>query len=248
MDDTQGKKIQSKVNAICDDLYSKGVKPTTRTVLKMVNELNSTSSILKYIQNWKELVAEKEQRLFDELGFSSEFTQSFMKEVSRFRLQIEQHAKEQESEARNMKDIAISELDKLEKRLQEKLLHIEKQDKELEQLRAEQEIQAKSYEVKLEKEAIATETKVNELREQLGRACEENTRVTNENRTLHTELAKAELKVEGNQDYILEIKAKNCEYADINKELQRERVELSIKVARLEEKVDGNEKLIASLQ
>ncbi|MCW8336550.1 hypothetical protein [Vibrio paucivorans] len=86
-------RMQERVNEICNDLYSKGEKVSVRVILTYLPDVSSTLTVHKYYANWRKELEANEKSLYDKLGFSSEFTQMFMKEISRFSVEAEQRYK-----------------------------------------------------------------------------------------------------------------------------------------------------------
>jgi len=105
-------RMQERVNEICNDLYSKGEKVSVRVILTYLPDVSSTSTVHKYYANWRKELEANEKSLYDKFGFSSEFTQMFMKEISRFSVEAEQRYKGIAEEANEQRDAAIEELGK----------------------------------------------------------------------------------------------------------------------------------------
>ena len=84
LENTENLSTQDRVNQICNELYQKGTKPSARLVLAELPDVSSTSTVHKYFSNWKREMEANQQSLYDRLGFSPDFTKSFMKEISRF--------------------------------------------------------------------------------------------------------------------------------------------------------------------
>lgn len=68
------------------------------------------------------------------------------------------------------------------------------------------------------------------------------------NEVLRTEVAKAELKLEGNEQYVLEVKEQNQAVNADNKALNQIVSELNRMLAGCEAAIKGNEKLIGQLE
>ena len=103
-------RMQERVNEICNELYSKGEKVSVRVILTFLPDVSSTSTVHKYYANWRKELEANEKSLYDKLGFSPEFTQMFMKEISRFSVEAEQRYKGIADEANEQRDTAIDEL------------------------------------------------------------------------------------------------------------------------------------------
>lgn len=240
--------IQDRVTAICNDLYSKGTKPSVRIVLSMLPDVSSTSTVHKYFANWKKELEANQQSLYDRLGFSSEFTQSFMKEITRFGVEAEQRYKEQSIDANEQRDIAVEELEKTEDKLFKQNAVIDQQAKEIKELQLEMVKVQEKLKAELVTEQQANKAVVTELRQQLDDIATDNKTLTSSNENLRTEIAKAELKLESNQEYVNEVKTQNANLVADNKELNTNIASLSKTIASQESTIAGNEKLIDNLQ
>lgn len=256
---TDQNSIQERVNGICNDLYSKGTKPSVRLVLSMLPDVSSTSTVHKYFANWKKELEANQQSLYDKLGFSSEFTQSFMKEITRFGVEAEQRYKEQAQDANEQRDLALDELERAEERLHKQnalVGQLEKEVAELQKELATVRAEAKSELQKtnelskaaLDKEKETHTAVVTELRQQLSQSTQETKSLNQANEALRTEVAKAELKLEGNQQFVNEVKTQNAALVDDNKSLTKELAAINKTLASQETELTGNSKLISSLE
>ncbi len=240
--------IQDRVNSICNELYAKGTKPTVRLVLSMLPDVSSTSTVHKYFANWKKEIEANQQSLYDQLGFSSDFTQSFMKEITRFSVEAEQRYKEQAHDANDQRDLALEELQRSEDRLHKQSALIEQRDKEIKELQSELIKVQENLKAQLSQEQESNRVIVQELRQQLEAQTDETRTLTATNETLRTDIAKAELKLEGNQAYVEEVKTQNTALTSENKSLNGEITALNKQLASLEATISGNDKLIVSLE
>ncbi|WP_426577273.1 DNA-binding protein [Xenorhabdus stockiae] len=240
--------IQEKVHTICNELYAKGMKPTVRMVLSMLPDVKSTSTVHKYFANWRKEVEANQQSLYDKLGFSSEFTQSFMKEITRFSVEAEQRYKEQALDANEQRDIALEELERNEERLYKQTALIEQRDKEIRELQSELRNVQEQNKSQLVQEQGSHRVIVQELRQQLDTQVEENRSLAASNESLRTEIAKAELRLEGNQEYVGEVKAQNTALLSENKALNSHITDLNKQLARFEATLAGNDKLMAQME
>ena len=248
MKQSEQNSIQERVSSICNDLYSKGTRPSIRLVLSMLPDVSSTSTVHKYFANWKKELEANQQSLYDRLGFSSEFTQSFMKEITRFGVEAEQRYKEQAVDSNDQRDIAIEELEKTEEKLHKQNAIIEQQQKEIKELQTEVIKVQDKLKADLSAEQQSNKVIVAELRQQLLEANNENKTLSSNNENLRTEIAKAELKLEGNQEYVNEVKTQNADLVKDNKELNKNIASLSKNIASYEATLSGNEKLITNLE
>ena len=251
--------IQERVNKICDDLYTKGTKPTTRLLLSMLPDVSSTSTVHRYFSAWKKELEANQKSLYDKLGFSTEFTQSFMKEITRFSVEAEQRYKEQAQDANEQRDIAIDELEKCEDKLYKQNAVVAQNEREISELQnelttvrseAKAELQKMSElsRAALDKEKETHAAIVTELRQQLSQATEANKSLSEANESLRTDVAKAELKLENNQEYVDTVKAQNLTLVDDNKSLNKEVAALNKTLAGHESTIAGNAKLISSYE
>ncbi|CCN86015.1 DNA-binding protein [Vibrio nigripulchritudo] len=251
--------IQDRVTAICNELYAEGTKPSVRRVLSMLPDVSSTSTVHKYYANWKKELEANQQSLYDRLGFSSEFTQSFMKEITRFGVEAEQRYKEQSQDANDQRDQALEDLEKSEDKLYKQTAVLQQLEKEISELQSElvrvksdskteMEKQHTLAATNLEKERESHAAIVQELRIQLNDALEANKALTESNETIRTEAAKANLKLEGNEAYVNEVKEQNKALTTDNKALNAEIAHLNKTLAGQEATIHGDDKLIQSLQ
>ena len=256
---TEQSSIQDRVNGICNELYSKGNKPSVRLVLSMIPDVSSTSTVHKYFSNWKKELEANQQSLYDKLGFSAEFTQSFMKEITRFGVEAEQRYKDQAQDSNDQRDLAVDELERTENKLHKQSAVVEQSEKEVAELQKELanvKVQAKSEmqrltelaEASLDKEKETHTAVVSELRQQLTLSIQENKSLTQANENLRTEIAKAEMRLEGNQQYVDEVKTQNVALVADDKTLNKELSALNKTLASQESTLAGNTKLIFNLE
>ncbi|MCZ5880773.1 DNA-binding protein [Vibrio parahaemolyticus] len=227
-------RMQERVNEICNELYSKGEKVSVRVILTFLPDVSSTSTVHKYYANWRKELEANEKSLYDKLGFSSEFTQMFMKEISRFSVEAEQRYKGIADEANEQRDAAIEELAKIEDRLHKQNAVVEQQDKDITHLKSEMVQRESAFEAEVSKLEQSHSVLVSELRQRITQLEKELTESTHTNETLRTELAKSELKLESNQDYVNEVKAKQQQLEERNATLQSDNQSLSQQVTGFE--------------
>jgi chromosome segregation ATPase len=214
----------------------------------MLPDVSSTSTVHKYFATWKNEMDANSQSLYDKLGFSAEFTQGFMKEITRFGVQAEQRYKEQAIDANEQRDQALEDLERSEERTHKQFAVVEQQSKEIKELQTELITVKKNLEGELAKDKRAHEATVNELRQQLSKNADTSTSLLQQNETLRTEMAKAELKLEGNQEFVNEVKAQNTEYQIENKTLNKSVSDLNAILASQTATIKGNDKLVAQLE
>lgn len=240
--------IQQRVNDICNELYAGGTKPSVRLVLSMLPNIKSTSTVHKYFANWKKELDANQQSLYDKLGFSSEFTQGFMKEITRFSVEAEQRYKEQALDSNDQRDVALDELRTAEDRLHKQTAVLEQKENECTELQAELIKAHEKLKTDLAKENESHNVIVAELRHQLTESQKDNKALASANETLRTDIAKSELKLEGNEKYVNEVKSQNNTLVSENKNLQTQRANDNKTLARQEATISGNDRLIKNLE
>ena len=241
-------RMQERVNEICNELYSKGEKVSVRVILTFLPDVSSTSTVHKYYANWRKELEANEKSLYDKLGFSSEFTQMFMKEISRFSVEAEQRYKGIADEANEQRDAAIEELAKIEDRLHKQNAVVEQQDKDITRLKSEMAQRESAFEAEVSKLEQSHSVLVSELRQRITQLEKELTESTHTNETLRTELAKSELKLESNQDYVNEVKAKQQQLEERNVTLQSDNQSLSQQVTKLSTQLEGSVSVVSTLE
>ncbi|HHY0432766.1 TPA: DNA-binding protein [Vibrio parahaemolyticus] len=244
---TTDRNMQERVNEICNDLYGRGEKVSVRVILTYLPDVSSTSTVHKYYANWRKELEANEKSLYEKLGFSSEFTQMFMKEISRFSVEAEQRYKGVADEANEQRDTAIEELAKAEDRLHKQTALVEQQGKEISQLKADITANEKAHTAELEKVKESHDVLVLELRHRIEQLEKELNEAVKGNESLRTELAKSQLKLESNQDYVNEVKAKQEQLEQQGVELQDKNQVLSNQNAKLETQREADKELISSI-
>jgi chromosome segregation ATPase len=239
---------QEQVSSICNRLYAEGTKPSVRLVLSELPNVSSTSTVHKYFKTWKEELDANQQSLYDKLGFSVDFTKSFMKEITRFSVEAEQRYKSLAEDASEQRDVAIGTLEQVEERYHKQIALVEQKEKQIQSLKDEVSVTHRNMESELTKVKEVNEATVGELREQLQKAKEDNKVLLSSNEDIRTQQVKAELRLEGNQDFVDEVKKQNTHLLQDNKELNAKLSELNRVIAGLESTVVGNDKLIEQLR
>lgn len=233
----KSKSSQDVVNQICSDFLRKGEKPSVRLILAEIPNINSTSTIHKYFSKWKDEQVKKQESLFEKFGLSTEFTSSFMKEINRFSIEIEERYKEQAQDAHDQQEQAISDLENSESKVKDQFMKIDQQEKQISILHTE-----------LATELKSNESTVIEIRKQLTTSLSENKQLSDQNESLRTGIAKAELTLQANQEFVKEVKSQNSQLTSDNKELNSCIAELNRDIASKESTMIGNEKLILTLE
>ena len=246
--DEQVLSIQDQVNKICNEMYARGEKPSVRLVLAELPNVKSTSTVHKYFANWRSELGANQQSLYDRLGFSSEFTQAFMKEITRFGVEAEQRYKALAKDSNEQRDLAMADLAQAEDTMHKQSAVVEGQNKEIKELQTALQMLKKQTETELDKSRESNDAALHEVRQQLASALEDNKELSRQNETLRTNIAKKELKVEGNQALIDEVKSQNTALVKENKQLNHAITELSKSLVGKEATIKGHEQLILSLQ
>ena len=228
---------QSMVNQICNEYLRSGIKPTVSLVLAKLPDISSRSTAHKYLRKWTSDQDSKKEALFKKLGFSSEFTSSFLDEINRFNGDTEQRYKSLAQDANDQRDHAISDLQNSENKVNEQADLISQLEETINNLQTE-----------LAKEQKSNESIVIEIRRQLTTSADDNKQLTIQNESLRTSIAKAELKLESNQEFVDEIKSQNSHLTSENKDLNSNIAELNKITARHESTIIGNDKLIATIK
>lgn len=117
--------IQKKVNEICNDLYRKGEKVSVRAVLSRISDISSTSTAHKYVKSWRDTFQSNQQSLIEQLGFSEQFTQSFLQELTRFNAEAKQHLHEAAEQAKEQTKESIEDLERIETELKDRISQLE---------------------------------------------------------------------------------------------------------------------------
>ncbi|MCE2597133.1 hypothetical protein K6Y31_20375 [Motilimonas cestriensis] len=239
--------LQERVNAICNELYSQGTKVSVRLVLSMIPEVNSTSTIHKYFAKWKDELEASQKSLYDKLGFSSTFTKSFMEEISRFSVEAEQRYKNKADSAIEQRDEALDEMEKIEDKYIKQTAVLEQKLKVIAELEKELQITITKSQQNIEKERESTQAVLKELRQQLNESKASNQALIDSNESLRTEVAKAELRLEGNEKYVNEVKQQSLALIAENKAASTTIATLNKEIASQEATLKGNHQLIRNL-
>jgi chromosome segregation ATPase len=210
---------QEQVSAICNRLYAEGIKPSVRLALSEMPGVSSTSTVHKYFKTWKEEIDANQQSLYDKLGFSSDFTKSFLKEITRFSVEAEQRYKSLAEDAAEQRDSAIGTLEQVEERFHKQQAVVEQKEKQIISLKDELTATKRDKEEQLAKAEEVHHATIAELREQLSKAAYENKTLSSLNEDIRTSQVKAELKLEGYQVSADELKAQNKAFVEDAKQL-----------------------------
>ncbi|WP_127471972.1 hypothetical protein [Thiomicrorhabdus aquaedulcis] len=109
--------IQRIVDETLDEMYARKEKLSIRSLIDRVGTdvISSTSTASKYKRSWDDRRLARENELFDRLGFSSEFTQAFMQEISRFSADIESRTRKSSEDLRTDNSELERELERVER-------------------------------------------------------------------------------------------------------------------------------------
>jgi chromosome segregation ATPase len=236
--------LQQSVFAACDRLLANGEKITVRSILTLVPEAKSTSTIHKPFAAWKEQREANEQQLYEKLGFSPEFTKAFLGEISRFATEAESRHVEAKLLAKQQLEDAIQELEITDERYNKQQAVVEQQSNRIKELEIEIANAQKNFESQLEQQAKAHEATVIELRQQLGTSKDETRAMSEIADGLRTELAKSQLRLEGNISFTDEVRGQNEALNRELKDLHQQIADFNKSQAAAEAMIAGNEKLI----
>lgn len=228
---------QDMTNNVCNEFLRNGIKPTVSLVLAKLQGISSRSTAHKYFKNWIDDQNSKKEAIFKKLGFSKEFTSSFLDEINRFNVDAEQRYKSLAHDANEQRDHAISDLQVSENKVSQQAIVINQQEQQIKDLQTELIIERK-----------ANEITVNEIRRQLTTSIDDNKQLAIQNESLRAGISEAELKLEANQEFVGEMKSQNSQLVTDNKELNSSIVQLNKATAGQESTITGNEKLILVLQ
>ncbi len=228
---------EEQVNQICNDLYREGTTPSVRMVLNLMPDISSTSTVHKHFKKWKDQLDASQESLYDKLGFSTEFTKSFMREITRFGVEAEDRYKTLALEANDQRDQALLDLDIADERLYKQTAVLQQQEKEI-----------KALKQTLAEQGKAREATEHEIRQQVEELKGDNKELSETNEILRTTVAKAELRMEGNELYVSEVKTNQQAVLDENKTLQQELAVINKNHAALESTLFGREELLEQLR
>ncbi len=228
---------QNLTNNVCNELLKEGIKPTVTIVLARVPFTNTRSSVHKYFKNWIDDQIRKKEEMFKKSGFSPEFISSVLNEISRFNVNAEGRYVEQTQYANDQRDHAISDLQSSEKKVNEQASLINQQEQQINNLQTE-----------LVTEQKSNESTIVEIRRQLATSVDDYKQLSKQNELLSSDISKAEIKLESNQELVDEMKSQATRLIAENKELHSNIAELNRSIASKEATILGNDKLILTLE
>lgn len=192
---------QEKVNAICNDFYSRGIRFSIADVRDKLPDVSSRSTAQRFVAKWREAAQEQQTKLMQN-GMSDDFNKALAQEIYRLTKTVENSQKELVDQARAHSQEAIADLSKIESQLDES----EALNKELQQqvakLESELALIRQESQSALEKQAEKHAAVEQELRKQLEAEKQTNTATQTTIENLRNDYAKAQVKLESNQETV----------------------------------------------
>jgi chromosome segregation ATPase len=249
--------IQRIVDEALDKMYAAGEKPTIRSLIERVGTdvISSTSTASKYKRDYDQRRQARENELFDRLGFSPEFANAFVKEVSRFSIDIESRAKRTVESLKSDNEELERELGRVEKVAKdfEALNHQKEKEivelkKEIESLEKEHahalESLDKDYRHQIETLTTKYETQLQESQKQQKSLTEKLEECNATIEQLRRELAQADLKLESLQS----LESTNTELLGQVQALNNQLSEQKAEVVGLQKDVEARQNQISILE
>lgn len=232
---------------VCNNMYAAGEKVSVRIIQSQLPSIKSTSTVHKYYGEWKKEIEANAQSLYDKLGFSPEFIQSFNKEISRFRTEAEQRHKKAANDSEEQCRHAIDELAKVEERYYKQEAIVEQQAKEIEKLEADIKSEINDSKSTIDANNQGYEATISELRDQLTAVTQNHTQALQESSELRTELAKAQLKIDTNQSYVDDVKQQLTESKETITKLNEGLSKVSSELSGVKAELSGSVRLYEQL-
>ena len=113
-DDNVGLEFRTKIFDICNELFAKNQKITTRYILSLVPDVKSLATAQKYVKLWREEIDAKQKSMMDMLGFSEAFTKTFSEEIARHTAAAELHFKKVYESEKERSEELLSDLNEIE--------------------------------------------------------------------------------------------------------------------------------------
>lgn len=269
--------VRERVFTICNQLHSENTKVKIRTVLSLLPDVKSTSTVHKYHKEWREELDKSKKTLFDAFGFSENFQNAFVTEIARFHTDANNQYSEKLIELTEDRDSAVASLEDADKAVvyhQTRADHLDDQVNELTteislltreaKQHSEQQDKDKAYAVekvvqqKDELESRLINEKrlvVEQLQQQIDSLTQKNNELREANENQRTELAKANLKLESNNDLVVEVKSqaaavaaeakKRIDMLELNySTLSKEHIQCSQDLAVCKEKILSKDELV----
>ena len=225
-----GLSVRERVFRICNQLYAENTKVKIRTVLELLPDIKSTSTVHKYHKEWRTQLDNSKKTLFDSFGFSDNFQNAFVSEIARFHTDAKNEYSEKLVELTEERDTAILGLEKADNAIitqQTRADTLEDQVRELQneihlltreaKQHSEQLEKDKAFAIgKLEQQMGDLEKRLNnenrlvveQLQHQIDSLTTKNNELREVNENQRTELAKSQLKLESNTSLVEEVKAR----------------------------------------
>jgi chromosome segregation ATPase len=225
-----GLSVRERVFRICNQLYAENTKVKIRTVLELLPDIKSTSTVHKYHKEWRTELDNSKRTLFDSFGFSDNFQNAFVSEIARFHTDAKNEYSEKLVELTEERDTAILGLEKADNAIitqQTRADTLEDQVRELQneihlltreaKQHSEQLEKDKAFAIgKLEQQMGDLEKRLNnenrlvveQLQHQIDSLTTKNNELREVNENQRTELAKSQLKLESNTSLVEEVKAR----------------------------------------
>ncbi|MEH6454719.1 MAG: hypothetical protein V7749_00225 [Cocleimonas sp.] len=220
--------VRERVFRICNQLHAENTKVKIRTVLELLPDVKSTSTVHKYHKEWRTDLDNSKKTLFDSFGFSDSFQNAFVTEITRFHTDAKNEYSEKLVELTEERDSAVLGLEHADNNVIIQQSRADTLDAQVRELQNEIHLltrEAKQHSERLEKDKVFAIGKleqqmadlesrlINEKRlvvEQLQHQIDSLTTKNNELREVsenqRTELAKSQLKLESNTALVEEVK------------------------------------------
>jgi chromosome segregation ATPase len=192
---------QEKVNEICNDFYSRGVRFSVADVRDKLPNVSSRSTAQKFVSKWRDAAQEQENKLMQN-GMSDDFNKALAQEIYRLTKTVENSQKALIQQAREHSQEAIEDLVKIESQLEGKDALIAELQEQVATLKSELALSRQESQSALEKQEETHAAVEQELRNQLGAEKQTNTANQTIIDTLRNDYAKAQVKLESNQETV----------------------------------------------
>ncbi|MEO3684592.1 hypothetical protein ABHN84_20215 [Shewanella vesiculosa] len=225
-----GLSVRERVFRICNQLYAENTKVKIRTVLELLPDIKSTSTVHKYHKEWRTELDNSKKTLFDSFGFSDNFQNAFVSEIARFHTDAKNEYSEKLVELTEERDAAILGLENADNAIITHQTRADTLDDQVRELQNEIHLltrEAKQHSEQLEKENAFAIGKleqqmgdlekrlnnekrliVEQLQHQIDSLTTKNNELREVNENQRTELAKYQLKLESNTSLVEEVKAR----------------------------------------
>lgn len=229
--------IEREVFAICDDLSAKDEKISVRIILSYLDGITSTSTVHAPLKKWRDIRKAKKQQVIENLKFSPALAEAVADEISRHTAESDRLAMEEVKAINEQNKELIDDLQLVEKRLSEETLLLQTAHSAY-----------SSLEKKINEQSRSHDTLVKELRAQIADLNHVNSELRSSKEMLRTEIAKIELKGEGNAAELIDTKERLKALSEDNKMLNTENNKLNNEHARLSTQSDYMNKILETLE